>query len=98
MNSWPFKDSPNVAVFTSKTILDGSEWVYYVSHDEEDGAWQFHPYSGPTSEENASVVGLNTMVKIEPRILELSDLPLGWCAWREKKTDRWKRAVIEKKE
>lgn len=82
---WIFKEPKNVAVFTSRLILDDKDWVYYVSHDEEDGAWQFHPSSGFTPEQDARVVSLQTMCKIEPRIFELSDLPLGWCAWRETK-------------
>jgi hypothetical protein len=57
-----FAAPPNSAVFISRRILDGVECIYYVIHDEEDGAWQFHPKSGPTPEEEAAVVGLKTVV------------------------------------
>jgi hypothetical protein len=89
---WPFLDPPNTAVFTSVLILDEADWVHYVSHDEEDGAWQFHPYSGMTNEEEAAVVSLDHMLRIEPRLKELADLPLGWHAWRGSKNDPWTRA------
>jgi len=93
VNSWPFADPPNVAVFTSRRIIDGKDWVHYVSHDEEDGAWQFHPYSGPTPESEAAVVGLRTIVELDPSVAELHDLPLGWCAWRERPDASWQRQV-----
>jgi hypothetical protein len=92
---WPFSDPPNVAVFTSKSIIQGNEWIYYVSHDLEDGAWQFHPQSGFTSEEEASVVSLQSISDLDPSICELADLPLGWCAWRDTIESDWKRKKID---
>jgi hypothetical protein len=59
---WPFAAPPNVAVFTSKQSISGDAWIHYVSHDEDDGAWQFHPV-GFTTEEDAAVVGLGTIVR-----------------------------------
>jgi hypothetical protein len=89
---WPFNDPPNVAVFTSKRILDGDEWIYYVTHDQDDGAWQFHPKSGPTPENEARVVSLRTVLDMDPTIGMLADLPLGWCAWREGRNSDWRRS------
>jgi hypothetical protein len=91
MASWPFADPYNTAVFTSNRILSGEEWIYYVSHDDDDGAWQFHPKSGPTSEEESAVVGLKTIIDLDPSVAILSDLPLGWCAWREQPDAAWQR-------
>jgi hypothetical protein len=89
---WLYADPPNTAVFTSKHIIDHEDWVHYVTHDEDDGAWQFHPYSGPTSEADAAVVSLQHMLRIEPRLAEIADLPLAWHAWRDSKTAPWQRA------
>ncbi len=93
--NWPFEDAINTAVFTSSRILGGDDWVYYVSHDQDDGAWQFHPYSGRTPEHEAKVVSLKSMLEVEPRIAELADLPHGWHAWRQDKDDVWQRAPQE---
>lgn len=90
--SWPFSDERNVAVFTSKRIVHEGEWVYYVSHDADDGAWQFHPHRGMTPESEAAVVSLETMVKLDETLRELADLPLGWHAWRETQDADWQRA------
>ncbi len=94
--TWPFQDATNTAVFTSRRIVDGEAWVYYVTHDEDDGSWQFHPHSGPTSEAEACVVGLGSMLNLEPRIAELADLPLGWHAWRKTPDGPCQRAPHEK--
>jgi hypothetical protein len=93
MKTWPFNDPPNVAVFTSKKIVDHGTWIQRVTHDEDDGAWQFHPHGG-TAESEAFVVSLKSITKIDPSVLSLADLPLGWCAWRNTKDEPWKREKL----
>jgi hypothetical protein len=88
---WLFSDGPATAVFTSRSIAKGVDWIYYVSHDADDGAWQFLPYSGPPDESEAAVVSLSAIVGAEPRVSELADLPLGWHAWRETPEAEWVR-------
>ena|SRR6266704_5141340 len=95
MKNWPFLDPPNTAVFTSQSIVREQEWIYHVTHDEDDGAWQFHPYGGPASEADASVVSLEEILVLDPTIAELADLPLGWCAWRERENSPWMRSRKE---
>jgi hypothetical protein len=87
---WPFNDPPNVAVFTTKQIVAGKDWIQYVSHDEDDGAWQFQPAGGSEVKE-ASIVGLEEMTKIDPTIIPLADLPIGWCASRTGPNGEWLR-------
>ena len=38
---WPFDDSPNVAVITTRQVTEDNAPILLVSHDEEDGGWQF---------------------------------------------------------
>jgi hypothetical protein len=95
MSDWPFADAPNVAVFSSRKIVQDGEWVYYVSHDKDDGAWQFHPYSGLTSETDVAIVSLDSMVRLDETLKELSDLPLGWHAWRKSQSSPWERSPSE---
>ncbi|MDI1429921.1 hypothetical protein [Polyangium sorediatum] len=92
---WPFADPPNVAVFTSKRILSGEAWIAYVSHDEDDGAWQFHASNGAAPEAEAAVVSLRSIVDADPTLASLADLPLGWCAWRDRVGAPWNRKKIE---
>ena len=62
-----------------------------MTHDEDDGAWQF--LCGTTNRaEDARVIGLGTALKIDPSLGKLADLPLGWRAWRTSITATWERA------
>jgi hypothetical protein len=87
-SEWPFADPPNVACFTTWRVLDGIEPIVYVSHDADDGAWQFLPESGAI-EELAAVVGLARMCQHDPSLLQLARLPLGWRAERSEVDAPW---------
>src|ERR1700730_11089133 len=39
--NWKFPDPPHTGVYLSEAVHNGTEPVTYVSHDAEDGAWQF---------------------------------------------------------
>lgn len=95
MKPWPFEDPPNVAVIANRKIVDGSTWIAYVTHDEDDGGWQFHTDEpGPPREADALIVGLAKIVALDESVAELADLPLGWCAWRSAEGAPWQRAPI----
>ena len=40
LSDWKFPDDPHTQAYLSKTVYEGVEPVVYVSHDEDDGAWQ----------------------------------------------------------
>jgi hypothetical protein len=91
---WPFKDPPNVAVFTSRDVIELGQWIYYVSHDLEDGAWQFHSLHGsPSNPSDARVVLLKNIFKLDPSLGKIADLPRGWIAWRKLQHAEWQRAL-----
>jgi hypothetical protein len=93
MTAWRFSDPPNVAVITTKKVVSGDDWIAFVSHDADDGGWQFlNKESGSRNEADASVVGLCEIVEMDDSIAELADLPLGWHAWRDSRASPWKRA------
>jgi hypothetical protein len=50
--------------------------ILYVTHDEEDGMWQFLD-GGDASEEDARILSLKEIVAIDPSLAQLADLPLG---------------------
>ena len=91
-NDWPFPDSPNTAVIANKKIIHGHAWISFVTHDEDDGAWQFHcHHEGELTNEDASVVSLANMLTIDSTVAALADLPVGWHAWRTSKDAAWER-------
>jgi hypothetical protein len=91
---WPFEEPKNVAVFTTEKVLLGSHPILYVSHDYSDGAWQFHDGIDVNYDE-AKITALSNIVKRDPSLLELADLPLGWIAVRESKNDSWHRSKLD---
>jgi hypothetical protein len=94
MSIWLFDNPPNVAVLTTEQVLKG-ETTLYVSHDEEEGAWQFH--TGETmNESNAKVVSLKRIVELDRSATQLADLPLGWVATRPEASAIWQRLKCNK--
>jgi hypothetical protein len=69
--------------------------VYYVTHDEEDGAWQFHPFNGLTPENEAVVISLAEIIRLDVSLKSLADLPIGWHAWRKSADEEWEREPMK---
>ena len=90
---WKFSDGPNTAAITTKNIMYSGGWISFVSHDE-DGTWQFHGEE-TVDLDDALVVGLTSIVKLDPSVQELSQLPLGYYAWRDSKGSAWRIAKAE---
>ena len=93
MESWPFDDTPNTAAFTTRQVLEGAP-ILLVTHDEDDGSWQF--LCGTTNDSaDARVVGLGRMYQRDPTLGELADLPEGWRAWRTAVGRPWERRPVD---
>ena len=90
MENWQFEQPENVAVITLRQIVDGEEPILHVTHDSDDGGWQFLGWEN-AREEDAKVVALRTIVRLDPSVQELADLPLGWHAWRRAADQPWQR-------
>ena len=90
-DEWPFEDAKNVAVFTTKQVLRLGQPILHVSHDEDDGAWQFHTGAEQLSSSDAMIVALSEIVEHDQSIAELADLPCGWFAERDAVGSQWRR-------
>lgn len=88
--NWKFPDPPHTRVFLSETVHNGTEPVTYVSHDAEDGAWQF--LGDSMAEGGGPVIScFHHPIDRDPSLTELADLPVGWYAKRTKVGDPWVR-------
>lgn len=88
--NWKFPDPPHTGVFLSETVQNGTEDVTYVSHDVEDGAWQF--LGDSMSDGGGPVIScFHHPVDHDPSLAELADLPMGWYAERVKVGEPWIR-------
>jgi hypothetical protein len=89
MDDWPFADPPDLGVITTQQVLDGAS-VRLVSHDEDDGRWQF--LCGMTSDpDDGRIVHLSHVIDAFPELRAMADLPLGWVARWCKEHREWHR-------
>lgn len=89
-----FNEQDNTMAITTKKIIFGKKNVVCVSHDFEDGMWQFLD-DEELDEDNACIVSLAEILRIDGSLNELHDLPLGWIAYREGINDSWKKEKQE---
>src|SRR5688500_6052094 len=87
---WPFNDADNTATFSCRHVIEDGHAILRVSHDEDDGAWQFL-CGQPHIQKDARHVCLGYMVLRDKTLVDLYDLPLGWGAEREKPGTSWVR-------
>lgn len=92
--NWKFPDPPNTLVFLSKPVHEKLEAVNFVSHEIEDGAWQFLGDSMGTPEGPVAVC-FHHPIDEDPSLVELADLPRGWYAERNAPGAPWVRHQLE---
>lgn len=90
--TWPFGDPPNITAYTSRDIVEMGLPILLVTHNADDGAWQFHSENGaPASTRDARMILLKNILARDPSIGKLADLPLGWRASRARVGEPWLR-------
>lgn len=85
-----FEKSTDTVAFTTKFVLEDKKVITYVTHEIEDGAWQF--FSDDEFEDFESVakiVGLNEIMEKDPTLKELINMEPGYIATRKYKGDMW---------
>lgn len=74
----------------SEQVMRQGLAITHVYHDEDDHGWQFHGSVGTTMADSL-LVKLEEVVKIDPSVLEIADLPPGWVAWRADRGGPWQK-------
>jgi hypothetical protein len=87
---WPFDQPRDCAAITLRSIVFGGVPILLVSHDAEDHGWQFLS-GGPFDMSDAAVVSMAEIVKLDPTVLDVADLPPGWEASRADRSQPWTR-------
>ena len=67
----------NLAVITTKHIMNGGATIQLVVRDE-DGDWQFLPHLEEISESDAMVVGLDSIINLDSTVLDTLKMPLNY--------------------
>ena len=87
--TFAFKDAPDTACIICQHVLDRKNPITFISHDEEDGMWQFL-CSEDHILEDVRFVSLAEAFQIDESIGQVADLPRGFVMeWTEPK-GRWK--------
>ncbi len=86
-NEFPFKDNQNTAVFICTHIIEEGKPILYVTHDN-DGYWQFLCGDSHT-EEQAKIVSLMYVYKMDKSIKKIANLGYGKVAYRNTENDKW---------
>jgi len=92
-----FEDGLNTAVFTTKFVVKDKKEITYITHETEDGVWQFFSNDlFDNFEEVAIILSLDEIINMDKTVLEIADLPLGYIATRETIKDKWEISKNEK--
>lgn len=84
----PFYDAPNTATITCCHVIDNRAAILYVTHDEEDGVWQFLCGKAHETDE-AKLVSLKSVFDLDNSVGILKDMPCGCYAERKTENDDW---------
>lgn len=79
-----FPDPPDTAVLVCTHVLEKGDAILYVTHDEEDGMWQFLCGKAHVPEE-ARVVSLACVLRLDPSLESLGQMPCGAFAERKRR-------------
>lgn len=90
--NYDFLDEKNTTVISTKKIMNKESSIMLVSHDEEDGMWEFLD-GDDVNEEDAMIVSLFEIVQIDETINQIADLPIGWIAYRENVFSKWVKQI-----
>ena len=81
---FPFYDAPNTVAITCCHTIENGEPILYVSHDEDDGMWQFLCKKTHETDE-AKLVSLKAVFDLDNPVGILKDMPCGYYAERKTK-------------
>ena len=79
-------------MFTTRQVLEREEPILRVTHDTDDHDWQF--LGSDAQAEDAKIISLEEAVELDPSVLQVADLPVGWHAWRASVEEPWIREII----
>ena len=69
-------------------VVENGEPILYVSHDEDDGMWQFLCGKAHETDE-AKLVSLKSVFDLDNSVGILKDMPCGYYAERKVQDDEW---------
>jgi hypothetical protein len=87
---WPWDQAPNAAAITLRSVLDGAP-ILFVSHDSDDDGWQFLDGGSSADPADGRIIGMREVLRRDPTLRDIADLPPGWVARRDVVGKPWIR-------
>ena len=85
---FPFEDAPNTAIIICNHVIEKDADILYVSHDEDDGMWQFL-CGGSHEITDAKLVSLEEVFALDNSIAQLANMPCGYITTRKDTVSKW---------
>ena len=89
-SDYKFADLKNTACIVCCHVLQNTAPILYVTHDEEDGMWQFLCGNKNHDSDQAKIISLGEVTSIDSSINELHEMPVGVGAERESRSSQWR--------
>lgn len=90
--TWPFDQGPNVAVITTRQVIEKNCSIRHVVHYGDDHSWAF--LCGTTEEnDDYRLVHMEEVLSLDATLRSIADLPPGWSAWRDSIDSPWERSL-----
>lgn len=88
MDAWEFDLPKDFLTISLRDIVEGRAPILHVSHNLNDGAWQFLGWDTPSAGDAVRVC-LEHVIALDETVRELASLPPGWHAWRRSPQEPW---------
>jgi hypothetical protein len=90
--AWPFDQPPHHTAMSDRQVVEEGRPVLVVVHYADDHAWAF--LSGSDSGiVDGRMIGMGTILRFDPGLTELADLPPGHRAERSYAGAPWQRTI-----
>ena len=93
-----FSEPENTACFTCKHVLEDKQPILYVTHDNDDGSWQFLCGVDSHEVQDARVVGLIEIVNMDETLNDVYELKMRYGVYRKSKGESWESFKISNKD
>jgi len=88
VSDYQFDQPSDTACITCSHVRNDGAPVLFVTHDADDGGWQFL-CAGEHDIEDAIVIGMGSVIDLDPTLNGLHDMPEGYGATRDALGARW---------
>jgi len=88
-DNYKFTEEKNTMCIVCCHIFNKNGPILYVTHDEDDGMWQFLCGHENHTTEDIKIIALSEAVEIDSSINELYEMPEDIGAMKESKNKEW---------